>query len=97
MSEIPFLSETIVGLAIAVITGFIRRLYCLQDRQNEALRELRDEQIRSEERLAAHKEHTQKSLDETSKRLERIEAKLDHLPSEIAVQIRRESGYGQAQ
>ena len=97
MSEIPFLSETIVGLAIAVITGFIRRLYWQQDRQNEALRELRDEQIRSEERLAAHKEHTQERLDETTKRLERIEDKLDKLPCEVAARIQRESGCGQAQ
>ena len=97
MSEIPFIFKTIVGLAIAVITGFIRRLYSQQDRQNEALRELRDEQIRGEERFAAHKEHTQKSLKETTKRLERIEDKLDNLPSEIAAQIQREAGRGQAQ
>ena len=97
MIELTFLFKSLVGLAIAVITGFIRRLYAQQDKQNEALRQLGNEQIRSDERFSAHKAHTQERLDETAKRLERIEGKLDSLPREIAVQIQREADRGQAQ
>ena len=97
MIELTFLFKSLVGLAIAVITGFIRRLYNQQDKQNEALRHLRDEQIRSEERFAAHKTHAQERSDETTKRLERIEDKLDNFPKEIAAQIQREESRGQTQ
>ena len=97
MIELTFLFKSLVGLAIAVITGFIRRLYAQQDKQNEALRQLENEQIRSDERFSAHKAHTRERLDETAKRLERMESKIDNLPREIAAQMQREADRGQAQ
>ena len=97
MDEFAFVFKSLSALAMAAITGFVRRLYLQQDKQNEALRQLENEQIRSDERFAAHKVYTQERLDETAKRLERIEGKLDNLPREIAVQIQREADRGQAQ